>query len=97
MSHRFIEGGCLSVVSQRDQVLLDLLGIKTRVGEGAGRVLRDNAELLRRVSIQVTSGDETVFLDSKRLVTFYAPETNMVSDDKGSVTCTWTQEYRIYK
>jgi len=51
-------------------------------------------ELLRQLHFEVFPGQETLFLNDKKLVTFYDPE--MESTDNNGVF-TMTQKYQVHK
>lgn len=93
--HDCVKDKLLALVRKKDEIIFQVLGIN--VANNPAQAMRMiDPELLRQLHFEVFPGQETLFLNDKKLVTFYAPEMES-TDNNGVFTVTMTQKYQVHK
>lgn len=86
----------MSLVRKKDKIIFDILGIDCLISDAARAVKVIDPAILRQLHFETVPGEETLFLNDKRLVTFYEPKIEQTMNENG-VVLTYTQQYRTYK
>lgn len=92
--HDCVKDKLLALVRKKDEIIFRVLGIDVIANNPARTMQMIDPELLRQLHFEVFPGQETLFLNDKKLVTFYDPE--MESTDNNGVF-TMTQKYQVHK
>lgn len=91
-----IEGSLMSLVRQKDELILKALGMDIVANSTTKTIQMINPELLRQLHFEIFPGEETLFLNDKPLLTFYAPESEMCQEGN-TYSVKVTQKYKMHK
>lgn len=96
MLKKMVDDNIMCLVRQKDKIIFDALGVDCLISDAVQAVKVIDPEVLRRLHFEIVPGEETLFLDDKPLVTFFAPKIEQTMNESG-VVLTYTQQYRTHK
>ena len=96
MLKEMVDNNVMNLVRQKDEIIFNVLGVDCLISDAAQAIKVIDPEVLRQLHFEVVPGEETLFLNDKPLVTFFAPKIEQTMNESG-VVLTCTQQYRTHK